>query len=728
MSVTAKNRGISGTGYLSDDNRTDEGLLIVHGVALGDNDVTLGAKSGERKLWRPEVLEESAHLLDGKDIVVNHENQDAYEKVGEVTDAQYDSGRGVIYQGVVKDDELEEKIELGWLDVSPKLLHSNEFDEIEGIKAPQSIHDFPNLSIVRKGASPSNELEAGQHPELSAEELQASFEEDEGVQEYHYRSEEEELQETPEDYDFSRWMFEDKQGAQGAAQAFPCGGIHKHTVQGEEWYMPCGSHDDFLKALKNMKGDEMAKFSEDDFVTWDTSNGPAYGKIVDWTDDGTYDASIDGDVSVSADEDDPAALIQIYDDSGGTWSPTDTMVGHKFSTLNEWNPENVSEENSASEELQLSQASMPDYSGTETSSWADVSKTLDNFLSGVSGDVSDVETVNDLTQEQKNELASHSLLGDPEGETFDEILFFPVVNPDNNNLNRGALEAVRGGRGQSADISQSAMSSSFRMAGELLNEEFDADVEEEMVASSVHNAVEVVELEVDQEELDEVYSDWSDAVNMTASELRRWSGNSCSREASMEPEEVIERNLNLLETPKPEWETDEIQDANKTISFINRMNVEENEPEEPRDGSFGCPSNWAISLLNWAYNPFDSLPEEPDNDDLESVEELSGEEMSNNEEMSQEERRMASMLSSYSALTKDESMGIIRSINPNKMNDIQSMSKMIGYSLGAHEEEMQKLMEKMAQHEKDSMSRGDTKEVVESYLSDQDSPLNKVMQ
>jgi hypothetical protein len=37
-------------------------------------------------------------------------------------------------------------------------------------------------------------------------------------------------------------------------------------------------------------------------------------------------------------------------------------------------------------------------------------------------------------------------------------------------------------------------------------------------------------------------------------------------------------------------------------------------------------------------------------------------------------------------------------------------------------------MEKMAQHEKDSMSRGDTKEVVESYLSDQDSPLNKVMQ
>jgi len=46
MSVTNKNRGISGTGYVSDDNRTEEGLLIVHGVALGNNDVTLGACFG----------------------------------------------------------------------------------------------------------------------------------------------------------------------------------------------------------------------------------------------------------------------------------------------------------------------------------------------------------------------------------------------------------------------------------------------------------------------------------------------------------------------------------------------------------------------------------------------------------------------------------------------------------------------------------------------------------
>lgn len=258
MSVQNRTSGISGTGYLSDGNRNEDGLLIVHGIALGNNDITIGAKSGERKLWRPEVLEESAEFLEGKDIVVNHENQDAYQKVGEITDTKYDEDRGIIYQGVVKDDSLEEKIELGWLDVSPKLLHSEEYDEVsDGVKAPVKIHDFPNLSIVRKGASPSNELQAGEHPELSIEELQASFEENiEGVQEYHFRSEEEELQSPPDGVDFARWMFDDREAAEGAAEAFPCEGTHKRTVEGDEWYLPCGSHDKFLEAIKEKQEEE----------------------------------------------------------------------------------------------------------------------------------------------------------------------------------------------------------------------------------------------------------------------------------------------------------------------------------------------------------------------------------------------------------------------------------------------------------------------------------------
>lgn len=120
------------------------------------------------------------------------------------------------------------------------------------------------------------------------------------------------------------------------------------------------------------------------------------------------------------------------------------------------------------------------------------------------------------------------------------------------------------------------------------------------------------ELEGHMEELDEVYSEWSDHVNMTASELEEWAQNPCSGEASVDPEAVIGRNMRLLETDKSDWTEDEIEDAKRTISFISRMSDESNEPEDPRDGPHGCPSEWAISLLNWAHNPFDSIPDVPD--------------------------------------------------------------------------------------------------------------------
>ena len=125
------------------------------------------------------------------------------------------------------------------------------------------------------------------------------------------------------------------------------------------------------------------------------------------------------------------------------------------------------------------------------------------------------------------------------------------------------------------------------------------------------------------DELDEVYSDWDDVTNMSAAELRRWSRNPCSRQASDQPTSVIRRNLRLLETNKSDWETADIRDAKRTISFVERMSSDENRPDSPSDGTHGCPSDWATSLLNWAHNPFESLPDGPDdNADIESVEEI----------------------------------------------------------------------------------------------------------
>ena len=118
------------------------------------------------------------------------------------------------------------------------------------------------------------------------------------------------------------------------------------------------------------------------------------------------------------------------------------------------------------------------------------------------------------------------------------------------------------------------------------------------------------------EELDEVYSDWSDAVNMTASQLERWGEHPCANEGSQKPQTVRDRNMRLLETDKADWDSDDISDAKRTISFINRMSADNNKPEDPKGGNVGtCPSEWAISLLNWAYNPFDTMPDgDPDPD------------------------------------------------------------------------------------------------------------------
>jgi hypothetical protein len=516
--VNSLHNNVGGRGFLDQSNEDDD-LYTIHGIAIGAGDITLGSKSGERKYWSEDVLQESASTLEGKQIVANHENRDIYSVVGNVTDASFSEEKGgVVFQGVVDEELLAKRIERGWLDVSPRIIHTSGEVDDRGVKHPKNIRRFDNLSLVSKGAAPSNEVTTGEAEELSAEEIQSCFEDEPEIESAEF----EKFGELQSDIKYEDYLYNSPQGAEGASQQFGCEGYHKHDIDGETWYMPCENHDKFLANIKE----------------------------------------------------------------------------------------------SRAEEMQLSEARTPQYEKTEETSWGDVSKDLSSWVEALGYE--DVENTSDLTSEQKQEVANHTLLGDPEADTWEGLSFFPVVNPNTGDLNRGALEAVRSGRGQSADIPESTYESAFTIAGRLLNQEFGSDVEVEMSAESLYESVVIEEL---QEDLDEVYSEWSDTVNMTASELRRWSGNPCSREASLDPTEVIERNLNLLETNKSDWGEDEIEDANRTISFINRMKP--NSPDgDASDGANGCPTDWAISLLNWAYNPFDSLPSQPDNEDLDDVEEL----------------------------------------------------------------------------------------------------------
>jgi hypothetical protein len=80
-----------------------------------------------------------------------------------------------------------------------------------------------------------------------------------------------------------------------------------------------------------------AAVAEGDFVSWDSSGGRARGRIDHVMDYGTLD--IPGtDFKIDATEEDPAALITVYEEVSGGWRATETQVGHKVATLTKIDP------------------------------------------------------------------------------------------------------------------------------------------------------------------------------------------------------------------------------------------------------------------------------------------------------------------------------------------------------------------------------------------------------
>lgn len=103
----------------------------------------------------------------------------------------------------------------------------------------------------------------------------------------------------------------------------------------------------------------------------------------------------------------------------------------------------------------------------------------------------------------------------------------------------------------------------------------------------------------DKKDLDEVFAKYKATINMSASELERWSKTECSKKASLD-RSPIKRNLRLLRKKKSEWTDNDIKDANKTIGFVERMRKN----EQGEKVSEECPySKRDISLRNWAFNP-----------------------------------------------------------------------------------------------------------------------------
>jgi hypothetical protein len=73
-------------------------------------------------------------------------------------------------------------------------------------------------------------------------------------------------------------------------------------------------------------------FDIGDFVSWNSSGGKARGKIerIVWA--GTINIP-NSDFTVTGTEDDPAALIRVFQKQDDGYEASETLVGHKFSTL-----------------------------------------------------------------------------------------------------------------------------------------------------------------------------------------------------------------------------------------------------------------------------------------------------------------------------------------------------------------------------------------------------------
>jgi hypothetical protein len=335
--------------------------------------------------------------------------------------------------------------------------------------------------------------------------------------------------------------------------------------------------------------DELAEtqFDTGDWVQGDSSGGTWHGKVRDMKTDGCFSDKIDGDQEICASEDEPVYLIENYDPESGEF--TETMVAHLEGSVRKWDHSNSTDNEEASSALNQTQDEAE----------------LGLYPIKLYGPVSAPEFVDSgAVEDVVDQLQSHDAIkaAVASGDVADDIYIIIDSNvvDDNESLNEHIITTLEDTPYDVWDGWSWIDSSQDTLAASTLDG-----------VTSVTTAVE--ELEVSDETIDDVYAEWDDHVNMTASELDEWSDHPCADTASQDPETVRERNMMLLETDKSDWGQEEVDAARRTISFISRMSASENEPDNPKDGGAnGCPSEWAVSLLNWAHNPFDSLPDVPE--------------------------------------------------------------------------------------------------------------------
>ena len=107
-----------------------------------------------------------------------------------------------------------------------------------------------------------------------------------------------------------------------------------------------------------------------------------------------------------------------------------------------------------------------------------------------------------------------------------------------------------------------------------------------------------------ERDVDEVWDDWKDAVNMTASELERWLDTEPSKEVGQKTDggestghAEGRRIVELLRRKKGDLTDDDLAHMRKVHGYVARHLAQEPGKEDVET------STWRYSLMNWGHDP-----------------------------------------------------------------------------------------------------------------------------
>jgi hypothetical protein len=503
-----------GTAHLSSSVDDEDGPYTIHGIAIGEGDVTYG-KSQTKKKWTADALKEVAETLEGQPLVKNHQN-DSEGTIGEVKRTSYQDGVGVRYEAEIADhyDEFAKDVASGILDVSPRILHTPpaelEEDAESGALLVEGRAFGDNLSLVSDGASPSNTAEFGPADSFastqdgvvatlerassvpSADEIRDEFDEhvDVGLDELSFTSMKfygPAFDEFVDDSEVQRVV--DDLNQHDAVTATASAGNHsdigvmvdtevvsnvdelnQHFIDALE-ETPYEKHEDWSwldRAIDEhlAHGDELEHpYGDGERPEWES------GDMVRWQ----VEPDLFGKI-VHVDEEKYVVMVEVMERSDGDLSSTGFTVTAGFSDIKpmkedgmEMDGDDSDSEMSSSDEAMLDEEELaemsthtPDFSGGADQEWN--SPDLEDFADTAWEDLSD---------DEQSSIADHFIVsksGFPP-ETFGDLAL-PVVEPDGT-LNLNALSNAKARAGQVSGLSGDTLDSVESMIDRLANENFE---------------------------------------------------------------------------------------------------------------------------------------------------------------------------------------------------------------------------------------------------------------